>query len=512
MRGKQLDWFESALSEYYELTKGGRLGPGAEDAKQGVILNRIIRWTPEGVEYEADPRQVERLLEETGLEGANSVATPGVKMLAQQYADDEHLPETENTAYRARAARANYLAADRPDIQFAAKESCRWMSQPTKLGMEGLKRMTRYLVGRPRLVLMYPFQQASSVECYSDTDWSGCVKTRKSTSGGCLMLGAHVLKTWSATQPTVSLSSGEAEFYGVVKAAGLALGQQSILRDLGLELPVRVWTDSSAAIGICGRQGLGKLRHIATHTLWVQEKIRNGALELRKVRGEVNPADVFTKHLVGQARIEELMRLFGCHFRSGRPEGAPQLKREKATDMDVQMMGELVATDSDKLDSLPMHDSSVLPHEYSHIDIEEMFPRALVPKHVATTEEIEEEAEWFRRRPLRDSAFTTTCTTSTYAASTAAATATRSASTPASTSTPITSMRIRGRRVQPNISTFISCSTSRSARSTSASAATRRHSVTSTFRAGSGESRRREETELGARTEVGAKTEIGARG
>ena len=47
------------------------------------------------------------------------------------------------------------------------------------------------------------------------------------------MLGKHVLKTWSTTQPTVSLSSGEAEFYGVVKAAGLALGQQSLLNDLG---------------------------------------------------------------------------------------------------------------------------------------------------------------------------------------------------------------------------------------------------------------------------------------
>ena len=88
------------------------------------------------------------------------------------------------------------------------------------------------------------------------------------------MMGGHVLKTWSSTQATVSLSSGEAEFNGVVKAAGIALGQQSILRDLGYVVPVRVWTDSSAAMGICQRQGLGKLRHIETHTLWVQEKVR----------------------------------------------------------------------------------------------------------------------------------------------------------------------------------------------------------------------------------------------
>ena len=100
------------------------------------------------------------------------------------------------------------------------------------------------------------------VDCYSDTDWAGCPKTRKSTSGGVILLGEHILKTYSSTQPTVSLSSGEAEFYGVVRASGAALGQQSLFADLNVPLNVRVWTDSSAAMGICTRQGLGKLRHI----------------------------------------------------------------------------------------------------------------------------------------------------------------------------------------------------------------------------------------------------------
>ena len=62
------------------------------------------------------------------------------------------------------------------------------------------------------------------------------------------MLGLHILKTYSSTQPTISLSSGEAEFYGVVKGSGAALGQQSLFADLGIALQVRVWTDSSAAI------------------------------------------------------------------------------------------------------------------------------------------------------------------------------------------------------------------------------------------------------------------------
>ena len=71
-----LDWFEKTMRSRYELTCGGRIGPGAGDAQELRILNRIIRLTTEGVEYEADPRQVEKLLEEIELEGANGAATP----------------------------------------------------------------------------------------------------------------------------------------------------------------------------------------------------------------------------------------------------------------------------------------------------------------------------------------------------------------------------------------------------------------------------------------------------
>jgi hypothetical protein len=76
-------------------------------------------------------------------------------------------------------------------------------------------------------------------------------------------------------------------------------------------LPVCVWTDSSAALGIATRSGLGKLRLLETHTLWVQEKVRVGAIAVRKVRGDVNPADLFTKHLPSTDKIHQLTALFG---------------------------------------------------------------------------------------------------------------------------------------------------------------------------------------------------------
>ena len=171
------------------------------------------------------------------------------------------------------------------------------MSVPTSLAIAGLKRLGRYLEGSRRLVIKYPWQTSAKLEGYSDTDWAGCGKTRKSTSGGCILFGSHLIKSWSSTQSNIALSSGEAELYGVVKATGMTLGHQAMFGDLGLKLPIRVWTDSTATMGICARQGLGKLRHISTQALWVQQRVRDGSVRLHKVLGTENPADLFTKHL-----------------------------------------------------------------------------------------------------------------------------------------------------------------------------------------------------------------------
>ena len=145
------------------------------------------------------------------------------------------------------------------------------------------------------------------------------------------MFGAHAVKHWSSTQPGVALSSGEAEYVGVVRGAGQGLGFQALLRDMGLEVPLRIWTDSSAAMGIAGRQGLGKLRHLDTHTLWVQQAVRTGRFELRKVPGERNPADLLTKHSQTAERLAKLVELFGAEFREGRAAAAPQLRKSQGT-------------------------------------------------------------------------------------------------------------------------------------------------------------------------------------
>ena len=94
-----------------------------------------------------------------------------------------------------------------------------------------------------------------------------------STSGGALMWSNHVIKTWSSTQQTIALSSGEAELYAMTKAASQVLGTISMLKDFGIITQGQVRSDATAAIGIVHREGLGRTRHIRVQYLWMQEKI-----------------------------------------------------------------------------------------------------------------------------------------------------------------------------------------------------------------------------------------------
>ena len=130
----------------------------------------------------------------------------------EEESDSKELVGSEATRFRAVAAGANYLSADRPDIQYSVKEVCRRMAKPVEGDWQKLTRLGRYLKGAPRCVLEYRWQVANGPSVgYTDSDWAGDRKTGKSTSGGIIMLGSHLIKSWSRTQDAVTLSSAEAE-------------------------------------------------------------------------------------------------------------------------------------------------------------------------------------------------------------------------------------------------------------------------------------------------------------
>jgi hypothetical protein len=317
-----LDEVKAGMHRRFLLKELGRLGGGEGELRELRVLNRVIRWTSAGLKYEADPRHAEIIVR--GVAGAErALGAPGThsKDFDGAY-DDSELPEATARLFRSFAARANYLALDRPDISQATKELCRRMSAPRAGDLHALSRVARYLAGASRVVYEYPWQQRPGLRAYTDSDFAGCIATRRSTSGGAVLLGTHLLKHWASTQKKITLSSGEAELGAIVRGFSEVLGIQSVARDLGVELNPEVHADSSAAIGICQRSGIGKVRHLAVAQLWVQDIVRSKACRLYKVLGTENPADLLTKPLP-RAEIDGHLARLGLSRATGRAATAP---------------------------------------------------------------------------------------------------------------------------------------------------------------------------------------------
>ena len=120
------------------------------------------------------------------------------------------------------------------------------------------------------------------------------------------MHGQHCIKSWSSNQAVIALSSGEAEFYAMIKGASELLGMISLAQDICVPVQGHLHSDSSAAIGISQRRGLGKVKHMHTQYLWIQERIRSGDFVVHKIGTDNNPADLFTKHLA-RPKVDKFM-------------------------------------------------------------------------------------------------------------------------------------------------------------------------------------------------------------
>lgn len=271
------------------------------------ILSRVLRWRNNGIEYEPDARHVQTIIKDLKLEKSKPVVTPGIQESEVEEVEDSREEWQTDTMYRAIAARLNYLALDRPDLQFASKSASQHMSQPNALGWRKLKRIGKYLLKHGRTIQWFPFEaKVDIIRGDGDSDWAGERKERKSTSGGVLRIDTHVIKTWSSTQQTVSLSSAESELYAMTKTAAQAIGLSQILNDFGESMEIRVHSDSSAALAIGHRERPGRTRHIQVQYSWLQQEFAEGRIKINKVPTHSNVADVLTKHLRAETLLEHI--------------------------------------------------------------------------------------------------------------------------------------------------------------------------------------------------------------
>ena len=248
------------------------------DAGTG-FLGRRLRHNGDSIDLFMPQTYVDELLALYSMKDSNCVSTMGTASLKRLKDSDQALDKTEHAKYRTAVGKLLWMAFVRPDCSFAVKELSRDVKGPTQESLSRLKHLLRYISGTRATVLrLRPTQMLGDwhctvdVTCYVDSDWAGCHKTRRSTSGSLVqVLDCSVIHT-SRTQATVALSSGEAELYAIGQGINEALFVKNIILEAEFARKVNIvtCTDSTAGKSMATRFGAGKrTKHVELRYFYV---------------------------------------------------------------------------------------------------------------------------------------------------------------------------------------------------------------------------------------------------
>jgi len=263
----------------------------------------------------------------------NTVRTP---MGSKIYLSKSHCPQSpeeiefmKSIPYRQAVGCLLWLAmGTRPDIAYAVSQVARFCENPGKSHWEAVQRIFRYLLGTIDLGLVYVrtedsltgvmgcssavveptvldgYEVGDNLKIYSDSDHARCIDTRRSVTGFVFFLAGAPICWQSRQQPTVALSSMEAEYMAACSTTQEALWLIAILKGLGFSQskPVPIYEDNQSAIAYSKNPSHHKYtKHIATKYHFVREQVDLRLIELLKVLSAENKADVLTKPLDADA-------------------------------------------------------------------------------------------------------------------------------------------------------------------------------------------------------------------
>ena len=145
------------------------------------------------------------------------------------------------------------MVATRPDIAHAVGVVSRFMHNPGRSHWNAVKHVFRYLAGTQDLGILFGPNDNSGVVGYTDSDFAGCVDSRKSTTGYCFKFGNGVISWKSKLQECTATSTTEAEYVAASDAAkeALWLGRMAcVFRQAGIDSTPIVYSDSQGAVAL----------------------------------------------------------------------------------------------------------------------------------------------------------------------------------------------------------------------------------------------------------------------
>ena len=305
---EELEWFDKTLNAKYTARWESLLGKDNGEKQEMFFLNRLVRYFPDGtagkerLEIEADARHVDLLIRDFGFDSkTKGCDVPEDKPTTLDFIETERqagLGGQMSSQFRSMVMRLAYLSTDRPDLCHAVRALASAMKAPKMNDWLKLKKVVRYLLKFPYMKRIFYKQtlENAAVISYSDSDWAGDLKTRRSTSGSVVKWGSHTLLVKGSSQKVVALSSSESEYYAMTRTATLAEFIRGIFEFWGWKTrATKLRVDSSSAKALSERRGVGQSRHIQAKYLWLQDRVAERELEVEKIKGPINDSDLVTK-------------------------------------------------------------------------------------------------------------------------------------------------------------------------------------------------------------------------
>ncbi|BBH09514.1 hypothetical protein Prudu_022027 [Prunus dulcis] len=265
------------LSAVFEMKDMGRLT---------YFLGLQISYHDNGDIFVCQTKYARDLLAKAGMDTCRSCTTPCKPHCQLLASEGDSLSDP--TIYRSIVGALQYLTFTRPDLCYAVNTVCQYMTQPSDLHFQLVKRILRYIHGTLDHGLNFT-SGSWDLHAYSDADWASDVNTRRSTTGFVVYLGNNPVSWQSKKQNSVSRSSTEAEYRALANTAADLAWVRQVLLDLKIFLPQppTIHCDNLSALALSSNPVYhSRIKHLDIDFHFVRERVQKKDLFVQYIPTE----------------------------------------------------------------------------------------------------------------------------------------------------------------------------------------------------------------------------------
>ncbi|GJX49418.1 putative ribonuclease H-like domain-containing protein, partial [Tanacetum coccineum] len=251
--------FEKLMKDKFQMSSMGELtfflGLQVQQKKKGIFISQ--------------DKYVHEILKKFNYTDVKSASTP--TDLERPLVKDSDADDVDEHLYRSMIGSLMYLTASRPDIMFAVCACARFQVSPKTSHLLAVKRIFRYLKGKPSLGLWYSKDSPLELVAYTDSDYAGATLDRKSTTG--------------------------AEYVAAANCCGQVLWIQNQLLDYGYNfMGTIIYIDNTSTICIIENPVQhSKTKHIEIRHHFIRDCNTKKLIQMAKIDTQLNVADLLTK-------------------------------------------------------------------------------------------------------------------------------------------------------------------------------------------------------------------------